>query len=57
MSVSTVQFLGAAGTVTGSLHLVATGEHRLLLDCGLFQGLKALRLRNWDRQKIGRAHV
>lgn len=50
MSVSTVQFLGAAGTVTGSLHLVATGEHRLLLDCGLFQGLKALRLRNWDRQ-------
>jgi len=50
VSESTVQFLGAAGTVTGSLHLVATGEHRLLLDCGLFQGLKALRLRNWDRQ-------
>lgn len=50
MSVSTVQFLGAAGTVTGSLHLVVTGERRLLLDCGLFQGLKALRLRNWDRR-------
>ncbi len=47
---STLQFLGAAGTVTGSLHLVTSGEQRVLLDCGLFQGLKALRLRNWDRR-------
>lgn len=45
---STIQFLGAAGTVTGSMHLVTSGEQRLLLDCGLFQGLKQLRLRNWD---------
>ena len=43
-----LQFLGAAGTVTGSMHLVVTGDRRILLDCGLFQGLKALRLRNWE---------
>jgi metallo-beta-lactamase family protein len=47
---ATLQFLGAAGTVTGSMHLVTTGDRRILLDCGLFQGLKALRLRNWDRR-------
>ena len=40
-------FLGAAGTVTGSKHLLDLGGHRLLIDCGLFQGLKELRLRNW----------
>jgi metallo-beta-lactamase family protein len=40
-------FLGAAGTVTGSKHLLDLGEHRILVDCGLFQGLKELRLRNW----------
>jgi len=44
----TLQFLGGAGTVTGSKHLVTAGGRRVLLDCGLFQGLKALRLRNWD---------
>ena len=40
-------FLGAAGTVTGSKYLVEHGPSRLLVDCGLFQGLKALRLQNW----------
>ncbi len=40
-------FLGAAGTVTGSKFLLDTGEARLLLECGLFQGLKELRLQNW----------
>ena len=43
----TVTFLGAAGTVTGSKYLVATPRTRVLVDCGLFQGLKELRLRNW----------
>jgi metallo-beta-lactamase family protein len=41
-------FLGAAGTVTGSLHLVETNGRRVLLDCGLYQGLKDLRVRNWS---------
>ncbi len=40
-------FLGAAGTVTGSKYLVESGKHRILVDCGLFQGLKQQRLRNW----------
>lgn len=40
-------FLGAAGTVTGSKYLLDTGAHRILVDCGLFQGFKQLRLRNW----------
>jgi metallo-beta-lactamase family protein len=43
----TVTFLGAAGTVTGSKYLVTTPHARVLVDCGLFQGLKELRLRNW----------
>jgi metallo-beta-lactamase family protein len=42
-----ITFLGAADTVTGSRHLIDTGNKRLLLDCGLFQGFKALRERNW----------
>ena len=44
---ATLQFLGAAGTVTGSKHLLRAGDEQVLLDCGLFQGLKELRLRNW----------
>lgn len=42
-----LSFLGAAGTVTGSKYLLHTGQSRVLVDCGLFQGLKALRARNW----------
>jgi metallo-beta-lactamase family protein len=41
-----LRFLGATDTVTGSRYLVATGERRILVDCGLFQGYKQLRLRN-----------
>jgi len=44
---ASLTFLGAAGTVTGSKHLLDLGDHRVLVDCGLFQGLKELRLRNW----------
>ena len=43
-----LRFLGGAGTVTGSKHLLTVDRRRVLLDCGLFQGLKNLRLRNWQ---------
>jgi metallo-beta-lactamase family protein len=42
-----LQFLGATGTVTGSKYLVRAAGKSLLVDCGLFQGFKQLRLRNW----------
>ncbi len=41
-------FLGATGTVTGSRYLLKDGGKLLLIDCGLYQGLKSLRLRNWS---------
>jgi len=41
-----IQFLGAAGTVTGSKHLLKTPGKNILIDCGLFQGIKALRQHN-----------
>jgi len=43
-----VKFLGAAGTVTGSRHLLSHGSQVTLVDCGLFQGPRELRERNWD---------
>ena len=43
-----IHFLGAVGTVTGSKYLVDTGNKKILIDCGLFQGLKELRLKNWE---------
>ena len=45
---TTLQFLGAARTVTGSKHLLSHGGTTVLLDCGLFQGLKEWRLKNWE---------
>ncbi|HJQ66163.1 MAG TPA: MBL fold metallo-hydrolase, partial [Gemmatimonadales bacterium] len=64
---ATIQFCGAAETVTGSMHLVTANGRRVLLDCGLFQGLKALRERNWrdppfdpkrlDAVVISHAHI
>lgn len=42
-----VGFHGATGTVTGSKYLVSNGKRRVLVDCGLFQGIKENRLRNW----------
>jgi metallo-beta-lactamase family protein len=41
-------FWGGVGTVTGSKYLVESGRARVLVDCGLFQGLRELRERNWD---------
>jgi metallo-beta-lactamase family protein len=46
-TVADLTFLGAARTVTGSKYLLEHGGKRVLVDCGLFQGLKDLRLRNW----------
>ena len=43
-----IHFLGAAGTVTGSKFLLETPELTLMIDCGLFQGLKELRELNWQ---------
>jgi len=42
-----ITFLGATGTVTGSKFLVDSGDTRILVDCGLYQGVKNLRTRNW----------
>lgn len=50
-------FLGATGTVTGSRYLVEHGRRRVLVDCGLFQGLKQLRLRNWAALPVDPASI
>jgi metallo-beta-lactamase family protein len=44
-----LRFLGGAGTVSGSRFLIDAPDARVLIDCGLFQGLKDLRLRNWEK--------
>jgi metallo-beta-lactamase family protein len=44
----TVKFLGGTQTVTGSKYLLSIDNFNVLIDCGMFQGLKELRLRNWD---------
>lgn len=43
-----IHFLGAAGTVTGSKFLLETPEQNILIDCGMFQGIKELREQNWQ---------
>lgn len=45
---ASIEFWGGVGTVTGSKYLVDSGKGRVLVDCGLFQGLKELRERNWQ---------
>ena len=52
-----ITFLGAADAVTGSRHLVDAGGARILLDCGLFQGFKVLRERNWARFPVEPASI
>lgn len=52
-----LKFLGAAGTVTGSKYLLTTKKHQYLVDCGLFQGLKELRKRNWRNLDVEPADI
>ena len=52
-----ITFLGGVGTVTGSKYLVEAGGRRFLVDCGLFQGYKQLRLRNWAALPIAPSGV
>lgn len=47
-----ITFLGAVDTVTGSKYLLSVADKKILIDCGLFQGLKELRLRNWSALPI-----
>jgi metallo-beta-lactamase family protein len=47
-----LKFLGAARSVTGSKYLIEIDNKKVLIDCGLFQGQKELRLRNWDRLPV-----
>ena len=54
---STLTFLGAARTVTGSRYLVEAAGRRVLVDCGMFQGLKELRLRNWADSPVPPATI
>ncbi len=48
MSEVTITFLGATDTVTGSRFLVSSAQSKVLVDCGLFQGIKSIRKKNWD---------
>ncbi len=57
MGLPTIQFLGAAGTVTGSRFLLSCGTTKVMVDCGMFQGLKELRLKNWEPLAVDPAEV
>lgn len=48
MNTIKIHFLGASGTVTGSKFYLETPEKNIMIDCGMFQGLKELRLLNWE---------
>lgn len=52
-----IQFLGAVQTVTGSKYLIQTNQINILVDCGLFQGYKELRLRNWANLPINPKNI
>jgi metallo-beta-lactamase family protein len=55
--VASITFLGAAQTVTGSKYLLDTGTSKVFIDSGLFQGLKELRLRNWQNLPIAASDI
>jgi metallo-beta-lactamase family protein len=52
-----IRFLGATNTVTGSKYFLESGKTRIFIDCGLFQGYKQLRLRNWSGLPVDPASV
>ena len=52
-----LSFLGGAGTVTGSKYLVKSTSHRVLVDCGLFQGNRVLRETNWEQFPVEPASI
>ncbi len=54
---ASLQFIGAARTVTGSKYLLEADGHRVLVDCGLFQGLKELRELNWNGMPIDASEI
>jgi metallo-beta-lactamase family protein len=57
VTAAALQFLGGAGSVTGSKFLLERGAARVLVDCGLYQGLKELRLRNWEPLPVAAASI
>lgn len=54
---TSLQFLGATRAVTGSKFLMSAGKFQGLVECGLFQGLKELRLKNWARLPVNPASL
>jgi metallo-beta-lactamase family protein len=54
---ATLSFWGGVGTVTGSKYLVESNGSRVLVDCGLFQGLRELRERNWEDPPFDPRHI
>src|SRR6056300_517528 len=52
-----VHFFGASGTVTGSKYLIETDNKKILIDCGLFQGLKPLRKLNWEYLPVDASEI
>ena len=54
---ATLEFLGATRTVTGSRFLLDVSGHRTLVDCGLYQGAKELRLRNWEPLPVAASSI
>lgn len=52
-----IEFLGAAQTVTGSKYLIRSGKNKILVDCGLFQGFKELRTKNWESFPVNPADI
>ena len=52
-----IRFLGAASTVTGSKFLLESNDSKILIDCGLFQGIKELRLKNWESLPVSASEI